>query len=95
MPDTGFGTGMSLSPFQSATDLYSDVHKSTSLNMDTERPSNIGLDDTFRPNVDGPTTHFEDIDLPLDPPKTQTSYDQLRQQNREVYAKKQQNPYYR
>lgn len=63
--------------------------------MDTERPSNSGLDDTFRPNVDGPATQFGDIDLPLDAPKNGTTYDQLRQQNRDAYAKKQQNPYYK
>lgn len=63
--------------------------------MDTERPSNSGLDDTFRPNVDGPATQFGDIDLPLDAQKNGTTYDQLRQQNRDAYAKKQQNPYYK
>lgn len=74
-----------------------------------------GLDDTFRPNVDGnsqffynfrflchlsqfitvsPST-FEDDNIPLSPPKNQTSYDELRIRNREEYAKKAQNPLYR
>lgn len=86
---------MSLSPFAGATDQYSDIEKSTSLNMDTERPSNSGLDDTHRPNVDGPTTQFEDIDLPLDPSQSPTSYDEMRRKNRESYASKNNNPYYR
>lgn len=76
-----------------------------------------GLDDTFRPNVDGknilnyiyitsyntaqfwfntgtPTTFEDDLPLPL-APKNQTSYDELRQKNREDHAKKNQNPFYR
>jgi len=93
--DHGFGAGLALAPFQSATEKYSDeLQRSTSLNLDTERPSMSGLDDTFRPNVDGSPTALED-DLPLNPPKNQTSYDELRQKNREEFSKKSQNPLYR
>lgn len=69
--------------------------QSTSLNLDTERPSMSGLDDTFRPNVDGTPNTFEEDSLPLNPPKNQTSYDELRAKNRDEYAKKHQNPLYR
>lgn len=54
-----------------------------------------GLDDTYRPNVDGTPTTFEDVNIPLNPPKNQTSYDELRIRNREEYAKKSQNPFNR
>jgi len=95
-PDQGFGAGLALSPFQSATEKYSDeLQRSTTLNLDTERPSESGLDDTFRPNVDVNPGTFEDDNIPLSPPKNQTSYDELRIKNREEYTKKNQNPFYR
>lgn len=100
-PDQGFGAGLALAPFQSATEKYSDeLQRSTSLNLDTERPSMSGLDDTFRPNLDGPASNMEDDNIPLSPPQTQTSYDELRLKHREEYAKKNpfqqnQNPLYR
>ena len=37
----------------------------------------------------------EDLQLPLEPPKTSVTYDELRRQNREEYVKKQQSPVYR
>ncbi|XP_037034362.1 OCIA domain-containing protein 1-like [Bradysia coprophila] len=100
-PDQGFGAGLALAPFQSATEKYSDeLQRSTSLNLDTERPSMSGLDDTFRPNLDGPASAVEDDNIPLSPPKNQTSYDELRLKHREDFAKKNpfqqnQNPLYR
>lgn len=95
-PDQGFGAALSLAPFSTPSDQYSDVKdRSTSLNLDTERPSHSGLDDTYRPNLDTPGNNFEEVDLPLEPPKHQTTYDELRQRNREEYVKKQQNPLYR
>lgn len=33
--------------------------------------------------------------MPLEPPKSSTSYDDLRRQNREEYEKKMANPYYK
>lgn len=43
---------------------------------------------------DSTTTTYED-NLPLDPPRNPTSYDELRQRNRDDYQQKQSNPYYR
>ncbi|XP_055702762.1 OCIA domain-containing protein 1 isoform X2 [Phlebotomus papatasi] len=91
-PDQGFGTGLALPPFgNTTTDSYSDEvfrkNRNSALNLDTERPANTELDDTYRPNVDSPITKFDD-NLPLDPPKTTTSYDELRQKNREEYVRR-------
>uniref|UniRef100_A0A1L8DCM4 OCIA domain-containing protein n=1 Tax=Nyssomyia neivai TaxID=330878 RepID=A0A1L8DCM4_9DIPT len=96
MPDQGFGTGLALPAFgNTTTDSYSDEsfrqNRSSSLNIDTDRPANAELDDTYRPNVDAPITKFED-NLPLDPPKSTTSYDELRQKNREEYMRKMRAP---
>lgn len=55
--------------------------------MDFSRPSSSGLDDALRPSLDGPITKFED-DLPLDPPKNATSYDELRRLHREEWQKR-------
>ncbi|GAB0099887.1 OCIA domain-containing protein [Sergentomyia squamirostris] len=95
-PDQGFGTGLALPGFgNSPTDTYTDEYSrqaqtrsnSGSLNLDTERPTSKELDDTYRPNLDSPITKFDD-NLPLDPPKTPTSYDELRQKNRDEYMRK-------
>lgn len=47
---------MSLSPFSGITpsDTYSDVARSpsSSIDLDTTRPDNSGLDDTHRPTLD-------------------------------------------
>lgn len=45
--------GLSLAPFSSTTDVYTDESLkqkdfSNAMDIDTERPSNFGLDDTFR-----------------------------------------------
>ncbi|XP_059613261.1 OCIA domain-containing protein 1 isoform X2 [Phlebotomus argentipes] len=94
-PDQGFGTGLGLSAFGSSTDSHSDEshgrNRSSALNLDTERPSSTELDDIYRPSLDAPITKFDD-NLPLDPPKTSTSYDELRQRNREEYMKKMRGP---
>ncbi|XP_055688203.1 OCIA domain-containing protein 1 isoform X2 [Lutzomyia longipalpis] len=95
-PDQGFGTGLALPPFgNTTTDSYSDEayrqNRSSALNLDTDRPANAELDDIYRPNLDeakpAPITKFED-NLPLDPPKSSTTYDELRQKNREEYMRK-------
>lgn len=40
-----------------------------------------------------PTTTQVDADIPLEPVKPGTSYEELRRRNREEYMKKQQNPF--
>lgn len=63
------------------------MRQSTSLNLDTDRPSVQGLDESNRGNVDSAQTKFED-DLPLQPPNKTVTYDELRQKNREDYQKR-------
>lgn len=41
----------------------------------------------------GPSTTLVDPDIPLDPVKPGTSYEELRKRNREEYAKRQQSPF--
>ena len=41
----------------------------------------------------GTTTQQVDVDIPLEPVKPGTSYEELRRRNREEYMKKQQSPY--
>lgn len=88
-PDQGYGTGLSLAPFSSPTDSYSDeaTRKSSSLDMDTNRPSNPGLDDVYRPTLDNspPVTNYDDVILPLEPPKQGVTYDELRKKNRDEH----------
>lgn len=90
--------GLSLSPFSSAPDIYTDEKlkssQSNALDLDVERPQNSGLDDTYRPSIDTPDRNFND-NLPLEAPKTSTTYEELRRKNREDHEKKMQNPYYR
>jgi len=90
--------GLSLSPFSSTTDVYTDESlkgsQNNSLDLDLDRPANFGLDDTYRPSLDTPDRNFND-NLPLEAPKTTTTYEELRKRNREDYDKKASNPYYR
>lgn len=90
--------GLSMAPFSSgATEIYTDenmVQKNSSLDIDISRPLNAGLDDNFRPSLDTPDRSFND-NLPLAPPQSTTTYEELRRQNRADYEKKMQNPYYR
>lgn len=89
--------GISMAPFGSSTELYSDeaLKPNSSLNLDTERPSsNTGLDDSFRPNLDTPEQNYND-NLPLEPPKSSVSYEELRRKNRDDYDRKIQNPFNR
>lgn len=89
--------GLSLAPFQSTAEVYTDETlkaPQNSLDLDLERPVNFGLDDTYRPSIDTPDRNFND-NLPLEVPKTTTTYEELRKKNREEHEKKLQNPYYR
>jgi hypothetical protein len=92
--------GLSLAPFSSATDVYSDellkqpAMPSNSLDLDVNRPFNSGLDDTYRPSIDTPDRNFND-NLPSDAPKNTTTYEELRKKNREEYERRLSNPYYR
>lgn len=90
--------GLSLAPFSSSTDVYTDEnmksHKQNSLDLDVDRPVNFGLDDTYRPNMDTPDRSFND-DLPLEPPKSSVSYEELRRRNREEHDRRMQQPFAR
>ncbi|TMW54683.1 hypothetical protein DOY81_000214 [Sarcophaga bullata] len=99
-PDQNLSMGMALGPFTpNANDVYTDVdiqpnNKGNALNLDVEsRPSFAGLDDIYRPSLDSTTTQQVDTDIPLDPVKPGTNYEELRRRNREEYMKKQQSPY--
>lgn len=87
---------ISLGPFSSKSpDLYSDEsykpgNQSSALDLDTSRPQ-ADLDDSFSRPLD---ESYED-NLPLEPPKTAITYDELRKKNREEFEKKQQNPFNR
>lgn len=63
----------------------------SSLDMDVSRPSMSGLDDAFRPNLDNAITNFDD-NLPVEPPRYGTSYDELRRKNREDYQRQMNQP---
>lgn len=85
--DSGLGAGMSLTPFGnlSSTDMYSDLNPNNSLDIDTTRPENPGLDDYYRPSVDNPV--FEEEEMPP-VQKYTTTYEELRKKNREEYQQK-------
>ncbi|CAH0545725.1 unnamed protein product [Brassicogethes aeneus] len=83
-----FGPGMALSPFSSIpspNDTYSDLNPRNSLDMDTSRPQNDGLDESQRPSLDNP---IYDEEMPPVKPNYKTSYEELRKQNREEYQQK-------
>ncbi|XP_065367725.1 OCIA domain-containing protein 1 [Calliphora vicina] len=99
-PDQSLTMGMGLGAFApNPNDVYTDgdlrpTNKGNALNLDMEsRPSFSGLDDIYRPNLDSPSTTLVDADIPLEPVKPGTSYEELRKRNREEYLKKQQNPF--
>lgn len=56
-----------------------------SLNLDTSRPNYLGLDDTYNPTMGGSNDLNEDLAIPTR--KTTVTYDELRQKNRDEYAK--------
>ncbi|XP_055606726.1 OCIA domain-containing protein 1 [Uranotaenia lowii] len=101
LPDQGFGTGSMLSPFgpTSPSDTYTDEHfrgiRGDSFNIDVNTPTYSGLDDSGRPTVDSFQNLEEDLQLPPTPPAVTKSYEELRRQNREDYAKRQQGSAYR
>jgi hypothetical protein len=88
--------GLSLAPFSSQTDVYTDENMKeknhSSLNLDVDRPANFGLDDTYRPSIDTPERNFND-NLPLEPPKNSVTYEELRRKNREDYDRRLQQPF--
>ena len=92
--------GLSMAPFSGNTEVYTDESmtqkgQNSSLDLDLNRPFNaLELDDTYRPSIDTPDRSFND-NLPLAPPQSTTTYEELRRQNRADYDKKIQNPYYR
>jgi hypothetical protein len=89
--------GLSMSPFSQRTpqtDVYSDegmMRSSPQLpqsSLDLDRPISFnGLDDTYRPSLDTPQRNFDD-NLPLEPPKSTTSYEELRRKNRDDYNRR-------
>lgn len=90
--------GLSLAPFSSSTDVYTDenlkAHQTNPLDLDVDRPSSAGLDDTYRPSLDTPDRNFND-NLPLEPPKSSVSYEELRRRNREEHDRRMQQPFSR
>lgn len=93
--------GLTMAPFSSGNaEVYTDENmgqkgQNSSLDLDVNRPYNaLELDDTYRPSIDSPDRSFND-NLPLAPPQSTTTYEELRKQNRAEYDKKIQNPYYR
>jgi hypothetical protein len=91
--------GLSLAPFSSSTDVYTDENLKSSqpqnsLDLDLDRPANFGLDDTYRPSIDSPERNFND-NLPLEPPKSSVTYEELRRKNREDYEKRVNAPFNR
>lgn len=88
--------GMSLAPFSSPAEVYTDEQMKSSnhssLDLDVDRPSNFGLDDTFRPSLDSPEKNFND-NLPLEPPKNSVTYEELRRKNRDDYDRRLQQPF--
>lgn len=85
--DSSFGPGMSFAPFGSlsSTDMYSDLNPNNSLDIDTTRPENPGLDDYHRPSLDNPV--FEEEEMPPIQKHT-TTYEELRRKPRRVSTKK-------
>lgn len=84
--ETGFGPGMSLTPFSgmNPSDTYNDSSPRNSLDLDTSRPELEGLDDSHRPSVDNPI--YEEEMPPVQ--RSKTTYDELRKQNREEYQQR-------
>lgn len=55
------------------------------MNLDTNRPIYSGLDDTYTPTREGTNDLNEDLVIPQR--KNTVTYDELRQKNRDDYAK--------
>lgn len=86
--DSAFNPGLSLTPFGnlSSADVYSDLNPNNSLDLDTTRPENPGLDDYYRPSLDNPVFGEEEEMPPVQ--KYTTSYEELRKRNREEFQQK-------
>lgn len=83
-----FDTGMSLSAFGNIpkSEMYSDLNPNNSLDLDTNRPENPGLDDYYRPSLDNPVFEEEEEMPPVQ--KYTTTYEELRKKNREEYQQR-------
>ncbi|CAH1104245.1 unnamed protein product [Psylliodes chrysocephalus] len=86
--DNTFGPGLSLAPFSgiNTSDTYSDVSPYSSLDIDTNRPENKGLDDYNRPSMDN--SNIENLEEMPPEQKYATTYEELRKKNREEYTQK-------
>lgn len=86
--DSSFGAGISLAPFSSvnSNETYSDIGTAPNsvYNLDTNRPTFEGLDESLRPSIDNPI--YEEEMPPAQ--KHITTYEELRKQNREEYQQK-------
>lgn len=63
------------------------------MNLDFDRPSLGGLDESQRPSLDSPDKNNLDEELNLEQSKTTMTYDELRMKNRDEYKARAQNPY--
>ncbi|KAF5299701.1 hypothetical protein FQA39_LY11496 [Lamprigera yunnana] len=76
--------GLSLAPFGTISDAYTDIKRSNTLDIDVSRPDISGLDENHRPSLDNPI--YEEEMPPVQ--KHTTTYEELRNQNREEYQNK-------
>lgn len=87
--------GLSMAPFSSRSqqEVYTDEgqkpqQKQQGSSLDFDRPVTFsGLDDNYRPSLDSPERNFND-NLPNEPPKHNTSYEELRLKNRDEYNRR-------
>lgn len=93
--------GLSMAPFvsRSQQDVYTDEDQkpqqkqNQGSSLDFDRPLTFsGLDDNYRPSLDSPERNFND-NLPNEPPKHNTSYEELRLKNRDEYNKRLHSPF--
>ncbi|XP_026480302.1 OCIA domain-containing protein 1-like [Ctenocephalides felis] len=84
--DNALGTSLTTSSLNK--DVYTDgfSEQESVLDMDTDRPYQSGLDDTYRPNMDWNDSLHENLP-PTTPPASSTTYEELRRKNREEYQK--------
>ncbi|XP_031641006.1 OCIA domain-containing protein 1-like [Contarinia nasturtii] len=92
MRDAAAATALSLAPFKSvpASGYSDDYYQSSSLNLDTSRPNYSGLDDAFQPTMEGKNDLNEELKIPTR--KNTVTYDELRQKNRDEFARTQNQP---
>lgn len=84
--EAGVATALSLAPFKSTVDSYSDeFNQPNALNLDTNRPHFSSLDDVYTPTMEGKNDLNEDLIIPQR--KNTVTYDELRRKNRDDHAK--------